>query len=500
MTTASGRNLDRSMVRAVVWNAAAKWTSQILSWVSTIFVARLLTPYDYGLVGMSGLYLALATLMSVVGIGDAVVTLRDLTRRQIAELNTVAVLSGLGLVAISCGLAGPLAHFFSAPPLRAVVIVVSGTCVINAVQAVPRALLQKELRFKLLAFIEAVRVLCQVVTTVALASTGFRYWSLVFGHIVGCVVSTALTCRWRWHGFAAPHFARLRRELRFGSHVLVSETAWYAYDNSDFLVAGRFLGEVPLGNYTVAWTIACAPVERIANLVTGVTPAFFSAIQKDQAELRRYLLRLTEALSYVTVPASIGLALVADLLVPVLLGPKWYGVIGPLRLLAGFVAVRSITTVLPKVLTAIGDAGFVMRTTVAAAVVMPCAFFVGSRWGVNGIAATWVIMYLPIISPLYFRIFRRIEMSARDYWSSVVPAVAAAAIMSGLLMITRWLLPSGMSPVVRLSIAVSVGVVSYTGALFGLNGDRVSRLILALRSLHRQESHLVEHAVSDKTE
>ena len=101
-TPAAGRSLDRSMARAVAWNATARWTSQILSWVSTIIVARRLTPADYGLVGMAGLYLNLALLISQAGIGDTIIALRDLTRRQIAELNTVAILLGLGLVGLSC--------------------------------------------------------------------------------------------------------------------------------------------------------------------------------------------------------------------------------------------------------------------------------------------------------------------------------------------------------------------------------------------------------------
>src|SRR5258706_1360185 len=168
-------SLDRSMARAMAWNAGAKWASQILSWVSTIVIAWLLTPYDYGLVGMAGLYLNLATLISTAGIADAIITLRGLTHRQIAELNTVSLLLGIGLVALSCGLAGPLAGFFSAPALVAVVTVSSATYFFNAFQVVPRALLQRDLRFKLLSSIEMVRAFCQIVVTVTFALCHVRY-------------------------------------------------------------------------------------------------------------------------------------------------------------------------------------------------------------------------------------------------------------------------------------------------------------------------------------
>ncbi|MGC1202846.1 MAG: oligosaccharide flippase family protein, partial [Candidatus Acidiferrales bacterium] len=125
-------SLDRSMAHAVAWGAGARWASQVVSWASTIVVARLLTPYDYGLVGMAGLYLQLALLVSQAGIGDAVIALRDLTSRQLAELNTISLLMGGGLVALSCALAFPISRFFSAPPLVAVIVAASVVLAINA--------------------------------------------------------------------------------------------------------------------------------------------------------------------------------------------------------------------------------------------------------------------------------------------------------------------------------------------------------------------------------
>jgi PST family polysaccharide transporter len=466
----------------VGWNAAAKWSSQILSWTSTIVVARLLTPYDYGLVGMSGLFTALAMVICQFGIGDAVIALRDITRRQTAELNTVSMVMGVGLVGLSCALALPLARFFSAPPVRSIIIVVSGTYLISAFLVVPRALLRRELRFKLLASIEMVRAIFQIVSTVLFAWLKFRYWSLILGYLVGSLTEVLLTSYWKRHEFAIPNIAKLRRELKFSRQVLLSGVAWYAYDNADFGVAGRVLGGAALGNYTVAWTIASAPVEKIANLVTGVTPAFFSAVQTDKAELRRYLLRLTEILSFVTVPASFGLALVADYLVLALLGPKWSGVIGPLRLLGVFVAGRSVATILPSLLTAIGDARFVMWTTIGSAIFMPIAFLIGTRWGTNGIAAAWVVAYPPIMVPMYYRVFQKTGMQLKEYVSVLTPALSASAIMAVVVLLTRSVIPAGYRPVSCLVLLVVIGALSYAGALLSFHRQRVTHMIRVIRS------------------
>ena len=493
-TALDSSELDRSMVRAIAWNAAAKWIAQILAWVSTVVVARLLSPFDYGLLGMAGVYLNLAGLIGDAGIRDAVVTLRDLDRRQVAELNSVAVFLGIVLVGASCAMAGPLAVFFSAPQLRLVIIVCSSTYILNSLKVVPSALLQKELRFRLLSTVEVTRTLIQIGVTLGCALMGFTYWSLVYGFVAASLVGAILMLLLRPLPLSIPHFKALRRELQFSGHVTLSNVGWYVYSNADFLVAGRMLGQAPLGDYNVAWNISSAPIEKIGNLMTNVTPAFFAAVQHNMVELRRYVLRLTEVLSYVTVPASIGIALLADILVPVVLGPKWMGVIGPLRLLGIFVAFRSLNTILPKVLTAIGDTSFVMWTTLAAAVIMPASFFVASRWGTNGIAAAWVVMYPVITIPVYWRMFRRIGMTAGEYISSVLPAVNASLLMTAAVLFSRWATASLSSPL-RLAILVVVGALTYGAALLAFYRQRVKRILRAVRELRKSKAQVTADSV-----
>jgi O-antigen/teichoic acid export membrane protein len=497
-TRRPNHSLDRMMARAVAWNAASRWASQILSWVSTIVVARLLTPADYGIVGMAGLYLNLALLVSTAGIGDTIIALRDLTRRQIAELNTVSIILGLGLVALSCGLALPLSRFFSTPALFGVILISSLMYLINAFQIVPKALLQRDLQFKLLAFIDMIRAFSQIVITIFFVFLKFGYWSLVAGYMMSTLTSSVLTVLWRNHGFAIPDLKLLRRELKFSRSVMLSNIAWYAYDNSDFGVAGRVLGKAPLGNYTVAWTISSAPVEKIANLVANVTPSFFSALQSDKTELRRYLLRITEILSLVCMPASIGIVLTADYLVPVLLGQKWFGVIGPLRILGGFVAARSIATILPNLLIAIGDASFVMWASVGAAIVMPISFLIGARWGTNGIASAWVIAYPIVTIPIYYRVMRKTGLSWKEYGSAISPAICGSVIMVGVVLIFRYLLRSHSHSVVELISLIVAGCAAYGGGLFVLYRTRVISIIKTAGDIFRK-ARFVDNISQDES-
>jgi PST family polysaccharide transporter len=218
--------------------------------------------------------------------------------------------------------------FFGTPELRSVVVVMSIPIVFGALRTVPTSLLERDLRFKLLAGIETIQVCFQAFVVVALALAGFGYWALILGSVVGAVVSTALILTYRPSGFAWPRPASIRSALVFSNRVLVSRVAWYVQSNADFLVAGRVLGQAALGVYTLAWTIASAPVDKITALVTRVAFPSLRASGRRGA-LRRYLLNLTEGLAVLTFAAGAGLALVADDLVHVVLGSKWEAAIAP---------------------------------------------------------------------------------------------------------------------------------------------------------------------------
>jgi len=164
-------------------------------------------------------------------------------------------------------------------------------------------------------------------------------------------------------------------------------------------------------------------------------------------------------------PAAAGLALIAGQFVPVVLGPKWVGAIVPLRLLALYGGVRSIDTVTPQVLIYTGNSRQSMWYSVIAACVMPVLFVVGTRWGVGGVAAVWIVAYPLVVAPQYRLAFRVLEMPAGQYFKTLWPAVSSTAIMVLAVGIVLAALPQTLAPVIRLGAEVVVGVAVYAGMI-----------------------------------
>ena len=479
------RALDHSLVRGVAWTAAAKWASQALSWISWLIVARLLTPEDYGLVGMAAIYLGLITLLSEFGLGTAVLAVRELSVEQLNQLNGLAVLLGLAGLLVSCVVAIPLGRFFHAPELPLVVVAMSTTFVITSFKTVPLALLQRDLRFKALAFIDLSQALVLAISMVGFAVAGFRYWTLVCGGVLSALISTGAILRLRHRPLAWPRRESLKPAITLTSNVLISRLCWYAVANADFLVAGRTLGKGALGFYTFGWTLASVPVDKIAALVGQVTPAFFSAVQTDPRAMRRYLLRITEGLALIAFPVCFGLVLVARDFVLVVLGSKWEGTVAPLQLLAVYAALRSITALLPQVLHTIRDTAFEMWNMVAAAVVMPPSFyFAAQRWGTVGLAMAWVLAYPFIAFMLYWRVCRKIDLSHKAYFVALWPALSATALMAAVVLAVGVFSGSAWTQGLRLAAQIGAGVISYGLACLVLHRARFGALrdlVLAAR-------------------
>jgi O-antigen/teichoic acid export membrane protein len=469
----STRQMDRSLAVGVAWTASAKWSSQFISWASFLVVTRLLAPSDMGLVGMAVL---LCGLLQVVtdAFGTAVATLRHLTGEQLAQLNTVALLSGFLGCLISCSLAIPLGWFFRSPHLPLVVIVLSTTFVIVGFQTVPYGLLYRDMRFRLLSYFAAIQSVTQALTTLALAWLGFRYWALALGNVVGATVLAGLQISWRPCRFARPRFDSMKEALTFSRHIMVSSVSWYGYSNADFLVAGRVLGQSALGAYTLAWNLATIPLEKVTAIVSNVAYAYFSAAQNDIVALRRYLRILTEGLSLITFPATIGMALVAGDFVHLFLGTKWQSAIVPLEILASYASFRCIVTLLPSILNVTGEPRFVMRNTQAALVLMPVAFYLGSRWGLAGIAYGWVLAYPIVAIALYRRTFRRIQMPWRDYLEAIRPAVSSSLVMVAAVEILKRALAPGFPLIVHFATEVLTGGSAYILALMVFHRERLS--------------------------
>lgn len=481
MSEAETKLLDHSLVRGMFWTGSVKWASQVVSWVTTILVARILTPEDYGIVGMAAAFIGVVSLLNEFGVGITIVSLRNLSDRVVAQLNSLSVILGVAGFLFCCAVAVPLGKFYGTSEVVSVVMVMAIGFVLTGFRTVPSALLQKELRFRVLALIDGLQVFVQAAFMVGVAFMGFGYWTLVAGGLVGTLVAMIATLVVRTHSFAPPSMTALKEAMTFSRHIVLARLSWCIQSNADSVIAGKVLGQAALGAYGMALSLAMAPVEKVAAVVSQVTTSLFAAVQKDPVALRRYFLSLTEGFALVIFPATLGIALVAEELVLLVLGDKWSEVTPPLQVLACYAAFRAIQTLPPQILFVTGGSRLGMWNALGVAIVLPITFYLCSRWGTQGIAMSWLIVHpLAAVQTNWF-VFRKIDLKILDYFRSLRPALVGCLCMLVVVVLVKQAMPHSWPLATRFAGEVGAGAATYALSTLIIHGERARSFIQVIR-------------------
>jgi O-antigen/teichoic acid export membrane protein len=468
---------DRTLRSAFHWSALAKWGSQALSSVVMLVLARLLTPADFGLIGMAALITGLVTLITDGAFDGAILSHRYTGGDHLRQLNTLACIVGvIGTLSVAL-VRQPVAIFFGADHLRGLLALMALGVLINSFRTVPTALLLRDLQFRTLSVLELSQTGVQMSSSLLLAYLGWGYWSIALGSLLGAGFSTIVSLSIRPCGFSYPNIAALRFDLSISGQLLLTRLAWYVYSNADFFVAGRRLSSEDLGLYSMAWSIATLPVEKFSSIATRVTTGVFSTLASRPAELRRYLRLVTEGLSMVVFPLTIGLAVVSQPLTVALFDPRWRPLARPLALLALYGTLRSVVVLWPPILLFRGGARFTMWHSVAAALVCPACFLYGSSWGITGIALSWVLIYPPLAGIMFVRTMRAIDMSFVEFCAALAPASAASAVMCAVLLLMMTYVPWQQSTLVAVGGLIACGGIVYAAVLWLYSGKRLREIL-----------------------
>ncbi|HJY76923.1 MAG TPA: lipopolysaccharide biosynthesis protein [Burkholderiales bacterium] len=466
----------------IAWTAVLRWSAQIISWIATAVAARLLLPADYGIMSMAMLAVGLVRMVDDIGLDAVLVQDRGIAGDSQARLAGLAILIGASASAAMVILAQPIGAFFREPEVAVVVSVLGTLTLIEALQVIPRAALQRALEYRRLAWAQFMQVVATQSLLVLGAYLGWHHWALVSSTLAGAAVVTLLLIAWHPYAVRWPRgMMKLATPLAQGGRILVSRVAWYVYTSADQTVVGRLLGKDALGAYSFATTFSTTISQEISSVVIRVVPGVFSSVQDRRDELRRYFLILTELLAYLTLPVSFGLAVTADLVVRIVLGPQWDAVVVPLQILCFYAAFVSCQVLNVHVLLWTGQFRANMWLNVLAAVVLPIAFYVGAQQGLRGVAWAWVIAFPLVNVPAFLIAFGTIRIGLGAWVSAIWPALAACLAMSGAVLALRGVLTDAMPALTQGAFSVAAGGVVYAAVLWLFFRRRVLAVVDFLR-------------------
>ncbi|MCU0635461.1 MAG: lipopolysaccharide biosynthesis protein [Gemmatimonadaceae bacterium] len=484
--TAHAASMDSAELRGrflsgVLWQGSLRWLAQILSWASTLVVARHLSLEAYGIVSVSVVVVAITGYVTEAGIGRAIV-LRNVTDRNVlGQLHSVAAMLGVAFAVALVLLATPIAWFFDNAAIAAPLMCWSVAIVIGGLVTVPAALLQQRLAYRTVALIELARSITQALVVLTLAVLGAGYWALIAGFLAASVLSLGSYLALAWLPLARPRLPDVRGHLHYARHVVTGNLAWYAYSNCDFVVVGRVLSVTALGLYQFAWNIAQLPGEKLTNVVQAAIAPVLGALSERPDDMRELLMRATALVALLVFPVLVGLGIVAPLVIPILFGERWLPAVPALRLLLAFGMMQAVTVSVVAALNARGRARLTGLTSVALACVSPFAFVIAAKVGeLEGVALVHVMLQ-PFVTIFMLRESRAaMGLRLSEFARALRPAGTSCALMAvACLVMVRATVD--VSAVPRVVLVVVCGGLVYSGILASVYRTDVEQLLRSFR-------------------
>lgn len=366
---------------------------------STAVLARLLTPSDYGLVGMVTVVVNFAAMFKDAGLSMATVQKEKITHEQISTLFWLNVLIS-ALLAL-CVLAGsPLvAWFYDKPELTAVTATLSLSFILSGLTIQHQALQRRHMRFGTLASIQIASQVITLVVTIGLAMLGWRYWALVGGTLAHALAGSLLTfCFCPWIPGRMQRGTGVREMLKFGGNVTGFNFINYFSRNADNILIGRFIGADALGLYSRAYNLFLMPISQIRGPINDVSVPALCAIRNDHERYRNYYRKIIFIIAALNMPLVGFMLVFADNIILLMLGSQWHGAVGVFQVLAavGFVqAAAQAGRGLP--LMSMGFSRRYFHFGVVQSIVTVLGIVIGLHWGIVGVAAGYGISFCLLI-------------------------------------------------------------------------------------------------------
>jgi len=445
----------------------------LLLTVSTVTLARLLKPQDFGLTAMVGALIGFIGLWTDLGLSNATVQRSEITHAQVSALFWINCGLGAGVMLVVALLAPAVAWFYHEPRLVGVTVAISTVFLRGGSTVQHKALLRRQMRFKLIAIIDSVSMAFGIATGITMAWLQFGYWSLVGMQVGSTVLNCALvwaTCGWR--PGALQRGVGARPMLAFGADVTGFQFLTYFTRNFDNILIGRVLGAAALGIYSKAYGLLALPMGQINMPLSAVLLPALSRLQDKPSEYARLFLRATRAIALITVPIVVFSFFLAQDTVLVLLGRRWLAAARVFQLLAPAAAASAIAFVPNWLCQSLGRSRRQLHYALVSAPICVTGFLIGIKWGVAGVAVsfslTFTILFWAFVAYAASGSPVKCSEIALSFWSAFWPSCLAG--------FAAWMFRHAVLSDVRLGIAFGVCAIVfgifYTGTIMC---SRVSR-------------------------
>jgi len=418
-------DLKGHSVRGGVLSVVAQVSQVLVQSVSTIVLARLLTPTDFGLVAMVNAVIVIASGFADLGLTEATIQRKNITHRQVSTLFWINVGIGLFLTLLTAAMAPVLVAFYREPRLFGITLVASVSFLIGGLRGQHNALLKRQMRFKSVAVRDITSALLGVVVGVGVALRGGGYWAILALPLttnVALLAMSWLMVKWRP---GLPHFdSETRSIVGFGGNVAISYAIFNWMRNADNILIGRYWGAGPLGLYSRAFNLMNLAVSQITAPTCSVAIPALSRIHDEPELFARYYLKIINLIGWIIASLFGFLFVSATPVIVLLLGSKWRDAAPVFQILSISALGQMLLESTLWVFISKGESARLLKAMFVMCPLIVAGFALGLPFGIRGVAASLSITLLSTLPWLLSFAFRDTALTLSRLLKALLPPVA----------------------------------------------------------------------------
>ena len=465
-------SLRKKLLVGGFWNSFSQFGVQGVNFVITIVLARLLTPTDFGLVGMVNVFIAFLGFFSELGL---ITTLVSKEKVDELDLNTAfwcgIVFSGV-LYALVYRAAPLISLFYDNPRLVAISRVLFAVFPVRAVGFIITALEYRALRYNRLAAAHLSSTIAAGACGIWMAFAGYGVWSLVALFVVKEIVQIALLLVvTQWKPRLRFSFARTTGIIPFGFQITLNNLMKFASQNADYLLVGKLLGPHALGIYTLAFRLSRYALQKLVTIVGRMLFPAFSRIRGDITRTRHNVLKVSLLGLIVLLPFEIMLLVSGRLIVEVLVGPEWKEAVPILRIFLIYIVFSSFSFGDDPLMIAFGKVRSLNITKFVATVLLAAGGYIGIRlWGLYGMALAFSIVTGGYVMLIKAQVLRLIDIAVYRYIHLLTKYLVSGGVLYCILVVFHSLLVGRVDGLLLLLLEglVCAGALGFYGMVSGL--------------------------------
>ncbi len=403
--------LKEQTYSAVRWTSATAACRALLQLAQVAVLTRLLSPADFGIMAIVTVAIGISSLLADGGINRAYVQRQTVSREERSSLYWLGIILGCATSLLLVSLSPTLAKIFGDQRLSPLIMLTSLLFVITSMAQQLRMTAEKKLEFRRIFFIDLVSSLFGFLIALCAAYTGYGVYSLVFAVLASATIGSGLA--WilladGWSPMWRLQLRDIRPYLGFGLSLTASNLVSELSRSVDLLLGGRLLTSTALGLYSLPRQLVFQIQGLVNPIITRVSFPLISQIQNDIPRVRRIYLQSLNMIASTNAPLYIGIAAFAPEIVQLLFGEKWNSATSVLRILAIWGGIRTLGNPVGTLILGMGRAKLALRWNIFQLFIAPPVLWMGSHYGVDGIAwallivvcATILLMWYFLVKPL----------------------------------------------------------------------------------------------------